>query len=137
MKNFCSNPIIVAVSNRSISFFRVAGWVFGAGLFLACMAVPLPAAVSGSGDLDPANPASWTSYTVGYIGRTSTGSITVNSGSRLNISGGLVKAKTLMMTLLSSGAGTCNLNNGGQLNVKNIVPMGGIAKINWNDGIIQ
>src|SRR6185295_4588292 len=56
----------------SIFDFRVFG---GRGAF---------GAVVGTGDVVPANPATWTSTTVGYVGNISAGTITVSAGSTLN-----------------------------------------------------
>ena len=41
------------------------------------------AAIVTTGDLEPANPSTWTNSTDGYIGNTASGTLTVNSGSDL------------------------------------------------------
>jgi hypothetical protein len=46
-------------------------------------ATPTRAAYIGTGDVTPADPASWTLSTKGYIGNTSDGSLIINSDSDL------------------------------------------------------
>ena len=52
-----------------------------AALFLAGPLSTARAAVTWTGNVDPADPTTWTSSTTGYIGRTADGTLTVNSDS--------------------------------------------------------
>ena len=56
---------------------KVLPLVLLAAVFLAG---PLRAAVTPSGDVEPA-PTTWTSSTTGYVGNTANGTLTVNGGS--------------------------------------------------------
>src|SRR5436190_506290 len=58
-------------------------WVLPALMAAVVGAVPSWGAVVGTGDVVPANPATWTSATVGYVGNTGIGGVTVDSGSVL------------------------------------------------------
>ena len=58
--------------------------VFFAVLSLAGPLASLHAAITPVGDVEPANPSTWTSSTNAYIGNTSNGTLTVNSGSDLS-----------------------------------------------------
>ena len=69
--------------------------VFGAGAtrsisfcaFLVAFSLsPLPsapAAITSTGDVAPSNPSTWTASTIGYIGNTASGTLTVDGGSGL------------------------------------------------------
>jgi T5SS/PEP-CTERM-associated repeat protein len=59
---------------------RVMLSVAAAGIFMASGA---QAAITGTGDVEPANPGSWTSSTSGVVGNTANGSLTVAGGSVL------------------------------------------------------
>ena len=50
---------------------------------LSCPTSIAHAAIVGTGDVTPTNPATWTSTTDAYIGGSSTGAVTVNGGSGL------------------------------------------------------
>jgi T5SS/PEP-CTERM-associated repeat protein len=50
---------------------------------LLCLASPLQAAITWSGEIDPTDPTTWTSSTDCYIGKSSTGTITVDEASAL------------------------------------------------------
>jgi T5SS/PEP-CTERM-associated repeat protein len=50
---------------------------------LLLTAVPAFADITATGDVDPADPSTWTSSTYVYIGKTDTGIVTVNDGSDL------------------------------------------------------
>ncbi len=52
-------------------------------LFLCIPAAPICAAITGTGGVTPANPVSWSSSTTAYVGETTSGSVTVDSGSDL------------------------------------------------------
>jgi T5SS/PEP-CTERM-associated repeat protein len=52
-----------------------------AGLCCALCPLPVRAAIVTTGDVDPADPAAWTSSTTGYVGNTSDGTMTVDLGS--------------------------------------------------------
>lgn len=103
-------------------------------IVLSCSAPKVSAAILWSGDVQPSNPSTWTSSTVGYIGKTSTGSITVDGGSNLlsqegNLgyssgSSGTVTVSGVGSTwtnydMLSvgdmQGTGTLNIQAGGQV----------------------
>ena len=50
-------------------------------LTLACFTTPARAGITYSGNVNPANPATWTDLTKAYVGNTGNGSITVDGGS--------------------------------------------------------
>jgi T5SS/PEP-CTERM-associated repeat protein len=52
-------------------------------LFFSCPSSKAPAAIVSSGDVIPADPTTWTSSTIGYIGKSSVGTITIDGGSGL------------------------------------------------------
>jgi len=58
------------------SSVAVVGW-----LCLFCLAEPAPAEIVASGDVEPADPATWTSSTSGYIGKTASGTLGITNGS--------------------------------------------------------
>ena len=55
-------------------------------LSLAVPLSPLRAAFNVTGDVEPASPTTWTSYTSGYVGNTADGTLTVDSGNLLSSS---------------------------------------------------
>ena len=57
--------------------------ILGIVVLLVLTAGVAQAAIVGTGDVTPADPATWTSSTTGYIGQNSTGTVTVDGGSRL------------------------------------------------------
>ncbi|MCC6124620.1 MAG: PEP-CTERM sorting domain-containing protein [Pirellulales bacterium] len=57
--------------------------LLGAICFLACPTSSVHAAIVWTGDVNPADPTTWTSNTVGFIGRSYPGAVTVDSGSSL------------------------------------------------------
>jgi len=58
--------------------------VLTAGIVLLGVFAPLVrAGITWSGDVDPANPATWTIDTYGYIGKNAYGTVKVNAGSDL------------------------------------------------------
>jgi T5SS/PEP-CTERM-associated repeat protein/autotransporter-associated beta strand protein len=71
-------------ANKSKTTCIAIGLAFALALIPICLASPTQAAITWTGDLDPADPTAWTYYsTFGYIGKTSTGSITVDGASEL------------------------------------------------------
>ncbi|MBN2580810.1 MAG: autotransporter-associated beta strand repeat-containing protein [Pirellulales bacterium] len=73
--------------------------------------------------------STWTNSGNLYVGYSGNGT--------LNVAGGWVKAVTLTLANSSGFTGTCNLNNGGTLQVGTITQGCGTANFNWNDGVIQ
>ena len=103
-----------------------------------CLAGPLPtlrAAITYTGDLEagsppaPSNPNTWTSSTTGYIGYISAGTVTVDSGSTIASSNGVIgynSGVTGMVTVTGTGSmwnsnGTLDVGCGGTgtLNITN------------------
>ncbi|MEN6452105.1 MAG: PEP-CTERM sorting domain-containing protein [Thermoguttaceae bacterium] len=100
-------------------------------LQLTCPRAPVEAAISTTGNVEPTDPASWNSGTTCYIGRTSTGSMTIDSGSSLiscvawiglqkNVTGtvtvtgsGSTWTKSSQIGVGSEGCGTLNILAGG------------------------
>jgi fibronectin-binding autotransporter adhesin len=73
----------VDAANRSELVFVARGVALCAAIFLFYMTATTHATIVGLGDLDPLDPNTWTSSTDGYVGLTSTGTVTVNGGSNL------------------------------------------------------
>ncbi len=69
---------------RTGNAFTCSTLALALGLLLLCFAQPSHAAITTTGDVDPANPSDWTSYTAGYIGETGDGTLDVNDGSDIN-----------------------------------------------------
>ena len=96
---------------KSINF--TLGLAFATALLLISLASPTQAAITWSGDLDPTDPTTWTSSTTGYIGKSSTGTITVDGASALRSNGaslGINSGSTGMGTV--TGAGSTWTNSG-------------------------
>ena len=70
-------------ASGSASIWQILGTAVIAVQILLCARCRCPAAITATGNVSPSNPAGWTSSTIGYIGMTSTGSVTVDSGSDL------------------------------------------------------
>jgi fibronectin-binding autotransporter adhesin len=120
-------------ANRSRLCFFAMGLALCLTTFLPCTTATSHAAIIGTGDVSPSNPATWTSSTTGYIGQSSTGSVTVNGGSGLlnyygylairSGSSGTVTVTgiystwtvTLGLTVGQSGNGILNIEAGGQV----------------------
>jgi T5SS/PEP-CTERM-associated repeat protein len=49
----------------------------------ACVPAASIGSITSNGDVEPANPGTWTSSTTGYVGRTADGTLTVSAGSTL------------------------------------------------------
>lgn len=64
------------------------------------------AGISYTGDIDPADPNTWTSSTTGYVGKTANGTLTVDYDSDLLSKGGYIGTN-------SSGTGTVTVNGAG------------------------
>ena len=105
-------------------------------LLAATYALPAHAAIIGSGDLDPIDLATWSSSSESYIGKTGTGSLTIDDGSDLTSHntyigyesgatglatvGGLAFALWTIeqqLTVGNSGSGTLSVTDGGIVNV--------------------
>jgi T5SS/PEP-CTERM-associated repeat protein len=89
------------------------------------------AAITATGSVEPANPATWTTATTGLIGRTANGTLTINAGSNLlsnNCYVGYSRSVTGVATVDGNGStwvngtsilvgydssGTVNVTNGG------------------------
>ena len=99
---------------------------------LSCPTAIAYAAIYSSGDIDPADPNTWTTSTDGYIGKDSTGAVTVNGGSDLLSRDGYLgytSGSTGTATVTGSGStwnssrlhvgsfgtGTLNIEAGGQV----------------------
>ena len=88
MKNFLERVLLMAMLPAAV-------------LFLACPTSMVHAAIVWSGDVYPAEPATWTIDTIGYIGKPSMGTITVDGGSNLQS-----KTVYISSSLGSNGAAT-------------------------------
>jgi T5SS/PEP-CTERM-associated repeat protein/autotransporter-associated beta strand protein len=77
-------------ATRSVSFWfaLLATISFAGRLPSAC------AAITPTGDVEPSNPSSWTTSTTAYIGNTSSGTLTVDLGSKLSSYSGCVACGT-------------------------------------------
>jgi T5SS/PEP-CTERM-associated repeat protein/autotransporter-associated beta strand protein len=101
-------------------------------LLLLCIASPLQAAITWTGDIDPLDPTTWTPITNGYIGKSSTGSITIDGSSGLQsddgylgynsgssgtatVSGTGSKWSNQYLYIGNSGIGTLNIEAGGRV----------------------
>lgn len=58
--------------------------LIGTALCLFLLSTTAWAAITATGDVDPANPSTWNSSTWAYIGKTSTGTLDITSGSTVN-----------------------------------------------------
>jgi len=133
-------PIAVANLFRSRSSTVARAWpALLAVLSIAVTLSPARAAFTVSGDVVPANPSTWTSFTNGYIGNTSGGTLTVDSGNLLsswgyigfggsatglvNISGTNSKWTSTYGVFVGggSGSGTLNITNGGNVSGRSII----------------
>jgi len=83
MKASSLNRMVLVVVNRWKWFLLVIAVVLCAFPFLFYPPSMVHAAIVGSGDVNPADPSTWTSNTTGYIGQSSTGIVTVEGGSGL------------------------------------------------------
>jgi T5SS/PEP-CTERM-associated repeat protein len=98
-----SFPRSAATAARSRSFWLA---------LLAAMSVAGPlhvarAAILPEGDVSPGNPSSWTNGTIGYIGNTASGTLTVNDRSDLSSADAFIgygSAATGMVTLVGAGS---------------------------------
>ncbi|WP_146443411.1 hypothetical protein [Botrimarina colliarenosi] len=79
---FCLLGTVVGMkSSVALHWLLVALWsVLGPASALA--------AITSSGDIEPGDPATWTSSTQSYVGKTSDGTITVDGGSDLKSGAG-------------------------------------------------
>ena len=114
---------------RSTSFWLI----FVAAFFLVVPIVPVRGDITPDGDVSPADPSTWTSATVGYIGNTASGTLTVDGTSSLQSGDsfmgyheGTVGAVNVVGTgatwtnsgciyVGSSGSGTLSITNGGNV----------------------
>jgi T5SS/PEP-CTERM-associated repeat protein len=126
---------------------------------LACLItalIGLPASttlatITSSGDVSPANPATWTTSTFAYIGNTSIGSVGVNADSALNsefaylgfsvgasgtatVDGaGSTWTSAYDFEVGDSGNGTLNITNGGTVNSQAIF----VAELSGSTGLVS
>jgi T5SS/PEP-CTERM-associated repeat protein len=108
------------------------------GVCLALIVLPTsisPAEITATGDVDPADPATWTSSTTSYIGKTADGSLRVDAGSDLlsnrsylgytegstgevTVDGdGSTWTNRYYLVVGDHGSGTLNITNGGAVSV--------------------
>ena len=81
--------------------------LFGTLVLLAALcASPSSAAITATGDVDPANPATWTANTTAYIGDSADGALTVNGGSTITSNIGYLGVTT-------GAAGTVTIDGAG------------------------
>ena len=80
----------------------IIGVVLSAVQFFFCPLSNSQAAISWWGNVSPSNPAGWSSGYVGYIGKTSAGTVIVNDGSTL-------LSKTSYLGYLSGAVGTVSI----------------------------
>ncbi len=74
---------------------------------------PVLAAIVWSGDIDPANPATWTSTTDGYIGKTLDGTLDINDGDAVTDSRGYIGSNPgATGTVTVDGIGSMWTNSG-------------------------
>ena len=125
-------------------------------------ASPASAAITTTGDVEPANPATWTSSTYAYVGNTANGTMTVNGGSAIQSynawigddSTGVATVDGAGSTWTSGGEievgyssnGTLNITNGGSVTGITGALGGsttvGTATVNgagstWNEGLLS
>ena len=119
-----------------------------AAFSLAFPLTPLRAAITATGDVEPADPATWTTSTEAYVGNSGTGALTVDGGSSLlsqNAYLGNETGSSGTVTITGTGStwnsffapcvgnagtGILNVTNGGAVNL--VAPLGGGAMyIGW------
>ena len=115
---------------RSLSILTFCSCVF---FYLLWMASQADAAIVVTGDVDPTDPATWTSSTFGYVGKTGNGEINITGGSELLNSYGYVgyessasgqitvdgagsEWNTNALRISNSGSGTLNITDSGAVN---------------------
>ena len=128
---------------------------FALSTFLSLVA-PLSsarAAFTTWGNVDPSNPSTWTSSTYGYVGETSAGTLTVDSGSLLssyaylgyggsatgvvNISGTNSKwTNSNCLYIGDSGSGTLNITNGGSVSNSSTFSYSSIGNSSGSTGTV-
>ena len=104
-------------------------------LMLMAITQPVYAAITTTGDVDPADPATWNPGTEGYIGNTSDGTMDITAGSNVQAAYGYIgydSGVTGAVTVDGSGStwtsdyglsvgiygnGTLNITNGGLVSV--------------------
>ena len=133
---------------RSTSFWLI----FVAAFFLVVPIVPVRGDITPDGDVSPADPSTWTSATVGYIGNTASGTLTVDGTSSLQSGDsfmgyheGTVGAVNVVGTgatwtnsgciyVGSSGSGTLSITNGG--NVTRAIPASAKReRLRWREAV--
>ena len=141
-------------SARLIVIIALATFSAAVPISLAC------ADITPTGDVSPSNPAGWTTATMGYIGNTASGALTVDGGSHLNsrvagigyefdaagtvtIDGiGSTWTNSVRLSVGFAGNGVLNITNGGTVNNFNasdhssdlFVGEGGNGTLNIGDG---
>ena len=109
-------------------------WLLVVALFTPfSLAGPLVSACAGitsAGDVSPSNPSSWTYLTIGYVGSTASGTLTVDGGSDLlsqtcsigdsvggsglvNVSGSGSTWNSALVYVGNSGSGRLSISNAG------------------------
>ncbi|MCC6127416.1 MAG: autotransporter-associated beta strand repeat-containing protein [Pirellulales bacterium] len=137
MKSYRLYQMVLTAANRSKLIVRAIWLVLCAVHFLSFPMKIAQAAIDWSGEVLPANPATWTSSTTGIIGQNSTGTVSVNDGSELLCLSGFIgdnpgSSGTVTVTGIDSKWTTYNLTIGsggnGTLNIGSISDNGGLVK---------
>jgi T5SS/PEP-CTERM-associated repeat protein len=109
-------------------------------MHLICFVQPIYAAITWSGDIDPANPTTWNTNTYGYIGKSGSGTLDITGGGAVSNSSGEIGYKsgsagyvtvdgtgstwtisgwfTVGLTVGNSGSGTLNITDFGAVTVE-------------------
>ena len=99
----------LAVNQRRISLWLISL----AAIFLAGPVRTARAGITPTGDVEPANPSSWTTSTTGYIGNTASGTLTVDGGSGLISGTGCIGFGSGALGVVNvDGAGSTWINSG-------------------------
>ena len=102
MSEFVNEKVLDGVLPFHLRFFLIC--IFVAILVLS-LSIRAGAAITATGDVSPADPATWVSNTFAYIGNTSTGTVLVDGGS------GLVSGNAYLS--YTSGDGTVTITGSG------------------------
>ena len=87
--------------------------ILAACVFLALLAQPAVAAIATSGNVEPADPSTWIWTTNGYVGNTSDGNMTIDSGSAVSSQYGyLGDDANATGTVTVDGSGSTWINEG-------------------------
>ena len=118
-------------SNHRASIF---GWysslILLVCLGLLCLTAPAVAEVTWSGDLDPADPTTWTSSTDGYVGNTGEGMVQIENGSGIESMYGYIGRESS-----SIGEVTVDGSDSTWTNVADLhIGYGSVTGIGWKSG---